>query len=1655
MSKTSKKSGGGSATASGMDFQHRVAAWAATHILAEKGAALPWNLPSDTTLEFIRCETEYPVNDLLFGTSADGFVFSQVKRSLTLSNSPSSDLASALDQFVRQFIALREEGSDILPSGRSLSSTLDRLVLITSSKSSEPIRILLPRVLKRCRELGVEQSFENAATNNQERRVLSALKGHLNRSWEQVIGFYPTDDELRPLLTLIQVHALDIDDGEIGEREAKTLLRTTVLKEPDHADVAWARLVGLCADLAAKRSGANRPTLQNVLLTSSLPLAVPRGYSEDIEKLRRYTEMTSGTLAHLSRIRVGDTTIKIQRDSTEAIIQAVKKDSLLVVGEPGAGKSGALHDLVEAVKSTEQDCVFLAVDRLSSRSLFELKGEMGLDHEFLEVLDNWPGLRPGILVIDALDAARGNLAGQMLRDLIRQVLERQGRWRIVASIRKFDLRHAAEVRPLFSGSTETGFQDEEFMGICHVKVPRLSNDELSQVRSQSGDMNSLIQSAAPELSKLLRVPFNLRLLAELLGGGATVCELHPIKTQLDLLDRYWSYRVVREDAYADDRETILRKTCESMVKARTLRIDRADIADAQFGPHINDLLSNELLIEWRQDRYVIAFAHHVLFDYAVARLLLRGTPENFVRRLIKDPELALVIRPSLVFHFRHLWLVDSDHELFWKVVLEIMNVNEIPEIGKLIGPSVVAESASQLSDLETLCLALEEPITEKETAAEGVLKHIVGALTAETTEQVPLVGPDAGPWCKLLERVSRNLRPFIAYSVRSLLSAISENPERFTRDSGQRADAGKSARRLLEFAWSQVPRDGQLVIFALQSMCRTFESDPSASTNLMKRCLEPEHLSKHGFEEMFWVAQEVKRLIRLDPSLCEQIYLAAFSHEEESNEETSIGSSRILRLTSTRRQDFDMATYELAKVFPEFLRSAPENAIRALVSVVNNYVVQHHSAPISDEQTKKFDFDGLDARICTDSSGSWDQADIYQHDDPVKMLDAFERYLEELSGQQGSIDNIREHLRLIIAENRTAVLWRRVLQVASKHPNTLGRVILPAAWTVPILTGLDTTHPAGEFLKAITPGLESTSREQIERAILSIPDTVTEELRESAEKGRNRLLGCLRGPECLVPEARRLLEKLEANRSLPANIPPITFKFSSEAYGEEEFLREQGVPVETEANRGIRELEIPVKEFANRHLNSAPTREENSNLLPSLKLLHAQLSDKGNHIHPKQSSYAWGTLAEACACIATTEGLTPNDPSARFAKLILFEASLNPEPTSDPGLDAKFDESPSWGKPAPRIGSARGLIALARNELFATDEVIEAIERLSDDAVPSVRYQIASNLNVLCHTANECMWRTIDHMCRVDASRGVLQGLLSGPLNHLAKVEADRVVALTTLILKRVNEGPGAERVREMCAGLLCELYIWHGHAQSRDIVFEIVSGIATNPSEGFHLITNIRKPLTHGPTDRPNPVADAVRNRVFGFVREILKSALKAIQQLEQGYAETSQWPETNRQQWKSLGLLIDRISLELHFASGAYDEKHRRDFPKSPTPQSKRFYEEASDILDELAEVKYASIVHHLLQTLEFFIPLDPKGVFLRIGKVVHAGREGGYQYESLGADLLVRIIERYLAEYRALLQQDDSCRQTLIHVLDVFVQAGWPSARRLTYRLEEIFR
>ncbi|CAH2942791.1 MAG: hypothetical protein CPDRYMAC_5882 [uncultured Paraburkholderia sp.] len=69
---------------------------------------------------------------------------------------------------------------------------------------------------------------------------------------------------------------------------------------------------------------------------------------------------------------------------------------------------------------------------------------------------------------------------------------------------------------------------------------------------------------------------------------------------------------------------------------------------------------------------------------------------------------------------------------------------------------------------------------------------------------------------------------------------------------------------------------------------------------------------------------------------------------------------------------------------------------------------------------------------------------------------------------------------------------------------------------------------------------------------------------------------------------------------------------------------------------------------------------------------------------------------------------------------------------------------------------------------------------------------------------------------------------------------------------------------------------------------------------------------------------------------------------------------------------------------------------------------------MLDRLAECGVVHTAYYLIQALEHFIQADPAGVFRLIVKSVMTSSRFGYAFESMGADVIVRVVEKYLADY-----------------------------------------
>lgn len=184
------------------------------------------------------------------------------------------------------------------------------------------------------------------------------------------------------------------------------------------------------------------------------------------------------------------------------------------------------------------------------------------------------------------------------------------------------------------------------------------------------------------------------------------------------------------------------------------------MTDIAAAPVLKRLLKENVLTEFvtpssgKVDSSVLSFSHHLIHDYAVARLLLRGTPLDLCRELERDPEMVLPAWVSLEMHFRYMWWYDRPN--FWATLFTLEDASQAPALGKIIGPAVAADLIESPADYEPLLQKMDSNDTNGRRCAEGVFSHIVGRLSVLSPDsRRPLVGKNAPPWAGLLAEVSK------------------------------------------------------------------------------------------------------------------------------------------------------------------------------------------------------------------------------------------------------------------------------------------------------------------------------------------------------------------------------------------------------------------------------------------------------------------------------------------------------------------------------------------------------------------------------------------------------------------------------------------------------------------------------------------------------------------------------------------------------------------------------------------------------------------------------------------------------------------------------------------------------------------------------------
>ncbi|PEJ62409.1 hypothetical protein CN906_20635 [Bacillus toyonensis] len=1371
-------------------------------------------------------------------------------------------------------------------------------------------------------------------------------------------------------------------------------------------------------------------------------------YHKDIARLKEDTRIKLENSFEISSLKIGQEKVKIEREVVKVLHKEVEQGSIVVIGEPGSGKSGALVDLANVLVEEKRDVLFLPVDHLNAEGTGALKSDLGIEHDLVEVLDNWLNKRAGVLIIDALDAARTEKSSEILNRIISRVEKPNSRWKVIASIRKFDLRHNYNLRGLFNGPVIKKYQDQEFQDVRHIHIPNFDNDEILQVSSAVPDIAKLFEQANEMLIHMLSNPFNLKIMGELIGNGVKNSDLTPIRTQNELMDRYWSYRVIGNDRQRDGREYLLNKIVKKMVDTRKLRVNRSDIVEGNLSDILHGLLSANVLLElqhsqeFKPDGLVLSFGHNIIFDYAVERFLLRGKQNEIIDLLVNEPDLILVIRPSFVHHFTHIWLSNESRVSFWKLAFQIIEKKEVHEIAKIIAPLVAVQLGYEISEFNPLLMELTNQEEAYRRIAESTMIHIVGGLLTMNSEKF-LEVQSLELWSLFLEAISQNLTNTNVYSFSVLLNKLCNEWKALSIN--QLKNVGLAARRLLIYVFDNDSDNDQLLRISIAGVCRTFSTSSKQSEVLLKKFISFERITEKGYKELPLLVKELPFIFLDAPTFVKEVYCSAFEHKENSKEITKLGTEQILSLQSNRQQDYEMCLFNLGEIYPEFLKCSPFEATITLIRVLEIYVSANHPSYRIYEDT--FMFNGTIGNFKSDNSNLWD-GELYSYKDALKMLNAFQKYMISIGKDKNKSELYRELVGIILANNKLAVIWRRLIICGKLCPETLGVEIQPLALALPILNSEETYKVIGEYLAVMFPILSLDSKEKIEGTILSISSLLPEEKKEISDIKTRRLLKYLPEKLLVTDNAKKLRESLRDEEKRSADVK-LLGKVEEDCEVTNQ-LEVYGIFLTQTEEKDINNIRIPIEKFIKRHRDLEPSRQQVNAILPVLLELKGNLEKtKKESVDSTFYDLCWDNLTEAFSIIISNHKVIEREDTISLGKDVILKSALLENPLLNVAREKEFEKSISWGLPAPRIRAAEGIVNLISHKEFMDNNVESTIRNLCVDPVSAVRYNIVGKLNYLLENFEELMWELIEESTVQEKNFSVLYILIRCTFQSLLKRNRDRVAKLTHHIYLRVQEEENAQDIRKACMDIFLELFLWEKHIYSRSVILEIVENPLEKSIEITHLTFIVRNFLTIGSIHESNSIHEYVRKQSWEIINQITCNSLIIKEDLINIFEQKGELTSTEQEQLNLLTKIGNSICMNIYFASGA-DEKSRISILVK-----KRFLQESIILLELLADFSHPKVIHYILKTSEFLIPLDPPLIFECISKVVRVAQNGGYQFESLGVQLVVKLVERYLAEFPSAFSEGDKNRQNLLSILEIFVQAGWPDARKLTYKLDELFR
>ena len=1332
----------------------------------------------------------------------------------------------------------------------------------------------------------------------------------------------------------------------------------------------------------------------------------------------------------------------------------------VIIGSPGVGKTYVLKTLRQRLKAAGIPHLLLRIDQLGNGTPETLRQELSYEGDLIEKLKSIPvSGKNAILLFDAFDAARDEQTRKRFLKLIGRAIRELVKWNVVVTVRTYDAMKSRELLDLFGSSDDTEHQSEGIL--CrHFTIPPFNAGEILQVLDQIGCPKSIYNEGSQDFKNILAIPFNLWLLEKILKASPSLPDFSQVCSEVQLLGLFWERRI-ESKSNSDTRRFVLNGIAHQMVNERSLSVRQNDLhEDLSLDKSANklawtDLLSDEILAKVSSTGQRIAFSHNILFDYAISILLIEDEPKHFERFISGDLSRPLFLRPSLTYFFTRLWYYDSEN--FWKAFWHIFPSDQsvhLRLVARLIPTTVIANETCNIDQLTPLL----EKLRNGERIAEEAIRRLLQSL------QTLQIKRD-GSWIDFFHQVSAHLHADFAWDLATLTSDILNQAEKSENTAVVDA-CGRIGRCLLEWVWQErktsendwYNRFGGR--WAVPLVAKTYHTNVEESRALLEKVLELTKEEDFPIKFLSWLPEHVDRIWDHDPEFVTSIYRTVFRHDEHSDVKTSFGSSSVLPMTSTRRQDYRMCEYRLIKHFPNFLRAAPSHATQAVIQSLNAFIVKEHIIRYLKEGVTRedlidtFNFRGKPAHFMEDGSYIWEAQN--SSDEPIEMADALFEFIAELAMSEDScLDLILDVFR---DEVVVAFFWKRLLKTASQFPKIFAPRLFELCIAESIQRHSEAFYELGLFLKAAASEFTPDQLRQIEESILAYPIEATDEKQSKLlEKQRNRLLAQIPQNLLRTDAAKKIREEMARENDAPENRPLVSVGPATwSEYTEKEHFQSQGVDATAPENQELQRFSEALNKFSSNWQNGKPTVEASELILPQLQEAYAVLKSDTDADKEVIDSL-WHKLT-ACVAILGRVANNLESDSFAFCRLVLLEAAKHEQPKFNPKYDTEFD-FPGYS-PFPRHEAAAGLLRLAFHQSDA--EMLDAIETLANDDVPSVRMVTAMELFRVYNKAPEAFWHIMDDRA-VDERNSVVQKYLYNTLTQVVAREKENEDKTTRVMAKLLEHTPPPTEGLEPSDSFVA-LLVWLTIVRQNSWASKTIEDtFFTNPIRFANPLSHVVYQIMDDYVIPENLETADQYERIEQGILWVSRIIIVAANELKKLYPTLKEHSdEEAKKKLRDIYEVIDEVVMRLYFTVAYQRSQGEESANKIPYGLRCRFYNEVKPLMEQVIDfaqeeeygIMFAPTAHYFIRLLTSFLRCNPKEILHLAAGVVRSSERFGYNLDGLAVRDVVEFVEIVLADHRDEVRDGESL-EDLLNLLDMFAKTGWTDALKLVWRLDEVFR